>query len=248
MLLDASNARSSRRNGRVDLVLLARTLVDPPRVAACRRWGQMLRRTYPNAELIPYVWHLVSHGPEDGLRNRGSRTLPGAPADFGRLAPTKETAAALEITRLCAEALETTTIAVRTPPGLTPGPVGRKRIGEFATPQAEAGFRVVWEPEGLWTPTEAMALLAPHPNVDVLLAGFEGGRPRREDDEVVLATRGAWLRVDGTGTRQAIHGGHVDALVEHVDACGGGTLVFTGPRAAANLKLTVEALDADGLL
>ncbi len=245
IVVDDTDARRARRNEVVDLVLLERTLIDPPRGAACKRWGQQLRSTFPNATLVPYAWHLLTHAPEDGLRERGSRSLPGEDRAFGRLAPTEENAAAMGVMTQVAEALQTDTIAIRTPPGLAPGAIGRKRIGDFVRARAEQGLHVVWEPEGLWTPIEAMAAAS---TAHVLLPAFEGGRPQRVDDGPVLAAAGAWLRVDGAGPRRSIHGGHVDALVEHIEDRGGATLVFTGPRAAANLQLVLETLTAEDLL
>lgn len=245
ILVDDTNARRARRSERVDIALLQRTLLDPPRAAACKRWAQMLRSTYPNATLIPYVWHLLSHAADDGLRELGSRTLPGDAAAFGRLAPTDENAAAMGVVTQCAQSLQTDTIAVRTPPGLAPGAIGRKRIGEFVKARADEGLHVIWEPQGLWTPVEAMAAAS---TARVMLTAFEGGRPRRVDDGPVLGAAGAWLRVDGAGPRRSIHGGHVDALIEHVEAQGQTTLVFTGPRAAANVQMVADALESEDLL
>lgn len=249
LLIDDANARRLRGAERAQIVLLARTLIDPPRAAACRRWGEMLRRSFPEATLIPYAWHLVTHGPEDGLRKVGSRELSGPPEAFGRLVDTPSSAQAMEVVRTCAEALGTTTIAIRTPPSLTPGAIGRKRLADFHARQAATGFSLVWEPEGLWTPEEAMALSAPLSGMELLVTAFEGGRPRRsEADDRILGIRGAWLRIDGAGPRRTVHGGHLDAIAEHVDADPRATLVFAGPRAVTNLTMAADALAADGLL
>ena len=245
IVVDDNDARRVRRNELVGIALLERTLIDPPRGAACKTWAQQLRSTFPNATLVPYAWHLLTHAREDGLRDRGSRSLPGDDHAFGRLAPTEENAAAMGVMAQVVESLQTDTLAIRTPPGLTPGAIGRKRIAEFVRARGEQGIGVVWEPEGLWTPLEAMAAAS---GAQVLLPAFEGGRPQRVDDGPVLAAPGAWLRVDGAGPRRSIHGGHVDALVEHIEDLGGATLVFTGPRAAANLQLVAETLIAEDLV
>src|SRR5688572_27705191 len=91
LLLNEANARDQRAavTG-LDFVLLERTLFDPPRAAAAKRWREQIERVFPGAELIPYVWHLISHAPEDGLRARTTRTLTGVPHAFGHLQNTPE--------------------------------------------------------------------------------------------------------------------------------------------------------------
>lgn len=242
LLLSRHNARVSRPpDPRIGVVLLERTLLDPPRAAATKRWAQQLRRSFPNAQLIPYAWHLISHGPEEPLRANASRTLPGPPRSFGDLQQSPQTAQAWEVSQLCVEALEATAIAVRTPPSLTPGALGRARIRKFTEQRKAETLDVIWEPEGLWEPGIA-ALTAKEAGATLMLPGFVAGRPAREEGMDGLGMPGAWLRVDGSGPRQAIHGGHVDELLDHVDVDPNATLVFAGARARNNLAQLADSL------
>ena len=64
LLLSDNNARRQRQPmPKVDVVLLERTLFEPPRASAAGRWATQVRRLFPNAEVIPYAWHLLTHGP-----------------------------------------------------------------------------------------------------------------------------------------------------------------------------------------
>ena len=243
LLLTQHNARVRKQpDPRVELLLLERTLLDPPRAAAAKRWASQIRRAYPEAQLLPYVWHLVSHGPEERMAERTTRTLVGPPHLFGGVQDSPQTRQAWEVTRLCLEALEASTVVLRTPPSVTPGALGRARIRAFVEARrTEAGVQVVWEPEGLWEPPVAAAF-AREIGAPLLLPAFAGGRALRNEDGDGLVVPGAWLRVDGSGPRQAIHGGMVDDLLDHAETAESTVLVFTGPRAHANLGLVADAL------
>jgi hypothetical protein len=281
LLLTQHNARVRKSpDPRVELLLLERTLLDPPRAAAAKRWASQIRRAYPAAQLLPYVWHLVSHGPEERMVERTTRSLTGPPHLFGGVQDSPQTRQAWEVTRLCLEAMETSTVVLRTPPSVTPGALGRARIRAFVearraeglrTPKAsdpeaaakaalqpqafdpeeaakaglpgdgQTGIQVVWEPEGLWEPLVAAAF-AREVGTPLLLPAFAGGRALRNEDGDGLVVPGAWLRVDGSGPRQAIHGDMVDDLLEHAETAESTVLVFTGPRAHANLGLVADAL------
>jgi hypothetical protein len=282
LLLTQHNARSRKRpDPRVELLLLERTLLDPPRAAAAKRWASQIRRAYPAAQLVPYAWHLVSHGPEERMAERTTRTLAGPPHLFGGVQDSPQTRQAWEVTRLCLEAMDASSVALRTPPSVTPGALGRARIRAFvearraegprtpadaagaaaegaseqaateatakgaseqADPTTKAGsIHVIWEPEGLWEPPVAAAF-AREIGASLLLPAFAGGRALRNEDGDGLVVPGAWLRVDGSGPRQAIHGGVVDDLLDHAETAESTTLVFAGPRAQANLSLVADAL------
>lgn len=294
LLLNQHNARSRKSaDPRVELVLLERTLLDPPRAAAAKRWASQIRRAYPAAQLVPYVWHLISHGPEERMGERTTRTLTGPPHLFGGVQDSPQTRQAWEVTRLLVEAMDASSVALRTPPSVTPGALGRARIRAFVearrterrrTPDAEATaegqlppaaaeataegqlspaaaeatadrarpeqadpaaeadpIHVIWEPEGLWEPPVAAAF-AREIGASLLLPAFAGGRALRNEDGEGLVVPGAWLRVDGSGPRQAIHGDMVDDLLEHAETAESTTLVFAGPRAQANLGLVADAL------
>lgn len=261
LLLTQHNARARKHpDPRVELLLLERTLLDPPRAAAAKRWAAQIRRAYPKAQLLPYAWHLISHGPEEKMAGRTTRALTGPPHLFGGVQDSPQTRQAWEVTRLCLEAMEASTVVLRTPPSVTPGALGRARIRAFVaarraeglatadasepateSPAAPAGIDVVWEPEGLWEPPVAAAF-AHEIGASLLLPAFAGGRALRNEDGDGLVVPGVWLRVDGSGPRQGIHGGMVDDLVDHTETAESTVLVFTGPRAHANLGLVADAL------
>lgn len=244
LLLTQHNARVRKSaDPRVGLLLLERTLFDPPRAAAAKRWAPQIRRAFPVAELLPYTWHLVSHGPEEHMADRTTRALEGPPHSFGGVQDSPQTRQAWEVTRLCAEAMGSTAVVLRTPPSVTPGSLGRARIRAFVEARRAEGLRVVWEPEGLWE-TPVAAAFAREIDASLLLPAFSGGRPVRNEDEDAegLLLPGVWLRVDGSGRRQGIHGDMVDELLDHADAAQDTVMVFAGPRAHANLGMVADAL------
>ncbi len=244
VLLSDDNARRQRNPvPLVDIVLLERTLFEPPRAGPAARWGAQVRRLFPNAELIPYTWHLVSHGPDDGLRGLSSRTLEGDPRKFGGLQDTDEVKRAWDAVHPCYEALGAKRIAVRTPTSLTPGAVGRKRLQTFIERRQAEGFEIVWEPEGLWAPAETTTL-ATSLKVSPIGPAFVAGRPNTEPgDPEVLYHRAAWLRVDAMGRRPRVSADQLDAIADHVDMVPSTTLIFSGPRALSNLAATADALE-----
>lgn len=241
LVLTQRNARTRRApDPRVGVVLLERTLLDPPRAAAAKRWAQQVQRSFPEARLLPYVWHLVSHGPEERMHERTTRTLSGAPHLFGGLQDNAQTGQAWAVTQLCAHAMQSHTVVVRTPPSITPGALGRARIRAFVEARRAEGFEVVWEPEGLWEAPMAAAF-AREIGVTVMLPAFAGGRPLRNEQGEGLAAPGAWLRVE-TPRQGLLHGGMVDELLDHTDAAPDAVLVFAGARARGNLAAFADAL------
>lgn len=239
LLLDSvTTLRRGRTDDPVDVVLWSGTLVDPPRAAAARKLRVAIEAVHPRAELVPYAWCLVTHGHDD-LAARGSRTLAGDRAGFGRLQDTPEVERAWEVTRICAEALGAQRVVLSTPPGFAPGSLGRRRLSRFSQRRRdEGGPALVWEPQGLWGPTEAQDA-GREAGLDVLLPAFEGGR--------ILGEPGAipgWIRVDGpTPAGGRLEPRHVEDLV---DAALGGAgprrIVFGGPRAHAHLREVARVL------
>lgn len=220
----------------VGLVLLERTLLDPPRAQALRRWSAQVRRTFPDAELVPYVWHLVTHAAEDGLLQRAARTLPGPPTAFGHLRDTREIQQAWAVSRQAAEILGTRRMALRTPSGVSPGSIGRTRLRAAVDAQRAEGFELVWEPEGLWDPPSALAV-GDELGIRVILPAFEGGRPLLADEHgPVLVDARAWLRIEGRGRRPRLTPDQIDAIVDHVDAIDDAVLLFAGSHALANCR------------
>jgi hypothetical protein len=236
---------SSSRDALVDLVLLERTLLDPPRLAAMTRWVAQVRRRFARAELVAYAWHLVSHGVSDPIHRRTTRRLPGAPQAFGELQATPEAEQAWSVTRACIEALGDPRVVVRTPPAVSPGALGRTRVREFVARRRSEGIEVIWEPEGLWSPAEAVAH-ARAIGARALVPAFEGGRAiRATHDPEVLVAQDAWLRVDGVGPRSRIDADQIDAIAQHLERAPDATIVLAGPRAFANLRELAAALARD---
>ncbi len=239
-----NNARRQRQPmPQVDVVLLERTLFEPPRASAAARWATYVRRLFPNAEVVPYAWHLISHGPEDGLRDLSSRTLEGEAHKFGQLQDTSEVKHAWDAVRPCYESLGAKRICVRTPASVTPGPVGRKRLRTFVEARRAEGYEVVWEPEGLWSPAE-VAVFSAELSITPMGRAFVAGRPNVEPEEPeVLYHRASWLRIDAMGRRPRLSADQLDALADHADVTSAPTFVFAGVKALPNLMATVDALE-----
>jgi len=237
ILRDDAELRRGRKEDRVGVVLWSGTLTDPPRTAAARALGDRIRRVHPDAEVIPYAWHLVTHGVDDRPRQRGTRTLAGSLPRFGLLQDSAEVEHAWDGTRRCMEALRATRVVLATPPGFTPGALGRRRLEAFARRRRDEGIQLLWEPEGLWTSSQVAALAA-KTGVTPILRGLEGGR----------AVRGfppsAWARAQGMPRRPRLQGASLTALLELVDGLDGPTTVlFAGPHAQRNLRAFLEELD-----
>lgn len=234
--LGADNARAVTLDERARLVLLERTLLEPPRLAAMQRWSAAVRRRFPNAEQVPFVWHLVSHAPQDGLRARSRRRPAGEDIAFGGLQPTAEVQRAWDVSKLCVQGCGASRVVLRTGPSLSPGALGRKRLRAFVEARAAEGIGVVWQPEGLWEPDGARAF-ARELGIQVCLPAFEGGRPCRADPaSPVLVGPEVWLRIAGSGPRARLDGAQIDAIAEHVEAVPDATLIFTGGRALQHLR------------
>jgi hypothetical protein len=253
ILTDANARLGDGKQGRaggskdalVDLVLLERTLLDPPRQAAMTRWIAQARRRFARAQLVAYAWHLVSHGVSDPIHRRTTRRLPGAPQAFGELQGTPEVEQAWGVARTCVEATGERAVVVRTPVGVSPGALGRTRVREFVARRKGEGIAVIWEPEGLWSPAEAAAH-ARAIGAHALVPAFEGGRPiRAAHDPDVLVADDAWLRVDGVGPRARIDAEQIDAIAQHLERAPDATIVLAGPRAFANLRELAAALARD---
>lgn len=242
ILLTDRNAIRAKAEPRADVVVLERTFYDPPRRAGMVRWTDEVRQSFPNAELVPMAWHLVSHGPEDGIRERVTRTLPGPPHLYGALQDSAETRNAWEITMQCVDACGAKRLLVRTGGTVNPGGLGRKRLRELVATRRTEELQILWEPGGLWTSEDALAFAA-ELGISVVLPAFEGGRPRYVDEEgALLVSPHAWLRVEGTGPRDAVGGGMIDALLDHLAEAPDATLLFTGPRALASLRSVADAM------
>lgn len=242
VILAAVNARAGRPDDRVGVVLLERTLLDPPRLPAMTRWAAAVQRRFPNADRLAYVWHLVSHSREDGLRAKAARRPAGDDAEFGGLQVTDPATRAWDVSKLCVQACGSQRVVLRTGTSLTPGALGRKRLREFVAARRAEGISIVWEPEGLWDDEIAVAF-ARELGVQLLVPAFAGGRPRRvQESSDVIVDANAWLRIDGVGSRGGLDAHHIDALVAHAEQVPDATFVFSGPRALRHLGMLATEL------
>lgn len=241
---DDKALRVARVDDPVDLVALRSTLLNPPRAAAATKLAARIRELHPRATVVPYVWHLVSHGPSDGLRELGTRTLPGDARRFGLLQDTDEVRQAWEITRQCAELLGASEVILRTPASFTPSAIHRERLRAFVAARVAEGLKVIWEAEGLWEPAETLAV-ARELDLRTIIPAFDGtGRPLKSGAGRVERR---WLRVDGAGPTTRLRAALAESLAVAVDDSGGDArvvILFAGPRGYANLRAyAAQALD-----
>ncbi len=239
IIADERALRAARSDDPVDLVILRSTLVNPPRAAGAAKLRSRFRELHPKAAVHPYVWHLVSHGSTDGLRELGSRSLPGDPRAFGLLQETPEVRGAWESTQRCATALESSTVVLRTPASFTPGGLYRQRLRRFVADRKAEGLHVVWEAEGLWEPPTTLAV-ARELDMTTIVPAFDGtGRPFSGS----LERR--WLRVDGAGPTTHLRPALSDSLLLALDGREeDATILFGGPRGYANLRSFAKAIDS----
>jgi hypothetical protein len=259
ILFETGLLRVARADDPVQLVLLRSTLVDPPRAAGARSLREKIAAVHPDAEVIPYVWHYVSHIASDGLAKLGTRTLPGSRHAFGHLQDTPEVRGALDTTLQQAEQLGASRVALRTPPSFSPSPPHRERLASFVAQVRERGFDVVWEPEGLWSDPVLMEL-SDELELPVLVSAISAtGRAEATDPTW------AWLRVDPQAAD--LRPSNADALLTHiedvVDELGLGevpegasaeeaaalaawspTVLCSGPRASATVRVLARERDA----
>lgn len=238
IIADEKAIRAGRPDDPVDLVVLRSTLINPPRAAGAKKLAAQLRELHPEAALVPYIWHLVSHGPSDGLREHGTRSLPGDARAFGHLQDSAEVRQAWEIVHQCALALEAKELVLRTPASFTPGALYRQRLKQFAAARAAEGLRLVWEAEGLWEPKSTLAV-ARELDLTTIVPAFDGtGRPFKG----TLDRR--WLRVDGAGPTTRLRPALAEALLFAVDERDEpATILFGGPRGYANLRAFAKTVE-----
>ncbi len=238
LIADEKALRAARPEDPVDLVVLRSSLVNPPRAAGAAKLRARFRSLHPEAAVHPYIWHLVSHGPKDGLRELGSRSLPGDPRSFGLLQDSAEVRAAWESTKRCADALGSNVVVLRTPASFTPGGIYRQRLRRFVEERAAEGLEIVWEAEGLWEPPATLAM-ARELGITTIVPAFDGtGRPFKGK----LERR--WLRIDGAGPTTHLRPALSDALLLALDESDiQTTLLFGGPRGYANLRAFARAID-----
>lgn len=244
VLHDDLALRIAEADDPVDLVVLRSTLLNPPRAAAAAKLAARIRELHPDAEVVPYVWHMVSHAAGDGLRDMATRTLPGEARRYGHLQESAETAEAWNITKLCAESMGASSLVLRTPASFTPSAAHRERLRAFVAARAAESLHLVWEAEGLWEPRETQAI-ARDLDLDTIVPAFDGtGRPFKGS----LERR--WLRVDGAGPttrlRPLLAEGLLAAIEDSSDEDDEPVVLFGGPYAYANLRFFASYVLGEG--
>ena len=218
----------------VDVVVLHSTFLDPPRLAACRSIRTKICGVLPNVDLVPYVWHYISHSPDDGISKIVTRKIAGNLQSTGHLQNSPEVLNAWNIMKDIIREIGASQSVLRTPSSFSTGSLGRKRLKEFIIQRSEEGIQIVWESEGLWTVDMATAF-ARDVNTPVMASVVNclGGQQS--------TWKGAtWLRVT-----QEIKASHAEILAYEIadlaEDTGDFTIVFDGPRALQSLRIFAKA-------
>ncbi len=240
---DETVLRGSRKRDPVDVVVLRSTFLNPPRGAAMRRTGDRIRKRHPDATIIPYAWHYLSFEADDGITVGSNRSLGESPGPHGHFRDTPAVEQAWEISKICAEALGTTQVVVRTPTSFSPGSLAQRRMTRFLGARPKTDPSVIWEPGGLWEPASA-AIFGATLDVEVMAPAFS------MTGHVLAVGSCNWLRVSG-GKDAHLRSSHAEvlaySLAEQIERSGDDehnhlTVLFDGPRAYANLRALVQAI------
>jgi len=233
---DEKALQPARESDPVSLVVLRSTLINPPRAAGARAVAQHIHKLHPRASVLPYVWHLVSHGPEDHLRELATRSLPGEARRFGHLQDSPEVRDAWQTSLRCAQEFTATQVVLRTPASFTPSGTNQARLAAFVEARAAEGIELVWEAEGLWEPAQTLSL-ARKLGMQVILPVFYCA-VRPYPPSLVGGLARTWLRVDGAGPTSRLRGVLAEALAHALSIADAPdpVVLFAGPRAYANLR------------
>lgn len=221
----------ARADDPIDVVVVRSTFLNPPRAAAARRMAERIREQHGEVEIIPYAWHYLGHEAGDGIDVGTNRSLDAKPGTYGHLRGDM-LSHIWEVTRICATAMGSTRVLVRTPPSFSPGTLSRRRFGKFVESLGEGDPKLVWEPEGLWSSAEAVAFAEPL-GVEVLAPAFGMTGTLLEFDGAT------WLRIPG-GKDGRLRSSHAEVLAFELEEAGEErprTLLFEGRRAYANLRV-----------
>lgn len=234
---DETLLRSGRRDDPVDVVVLRWTFLNPPRAAAAKRVGERIREVHADAELIPYAWHYLSYEPGDGVVVGSNRSLEPGPAQtqWGHLRGDARDHV-WSVTKICAEALGAERVVLRTPPSFSPGSLSRRRFTKFLESLGPTDPKLVWEPEGLWTPAQAAAFVG-ELGVEVLAPAFA------LTGQLFEFEGASWLRISGSKDAK-LRSSHAEILADAIVDIAEEqplTLLFEGPRAYANLRAFARA-------
>jgi len=235
VVIDGEASLVGRKDDPVEFVIVRSTFLNPPRAAAAKRLAARIRGRHPDAEVIPYAWHYLSHEASDGIEVGQNRSLDLGPEGSGHLrGPGAEQA--WVVTKICAEAFDASHVIFRTPPSFSPGALSRRRLTAFVQSCADDPFGLVWEPMGVWTLAEASAFAGPL-GVEIM------GQALAMSGQLLDFGGAQWLRVSG-GKQGRLRASQAEMLaIELADA---GleqlSIAFEGPRAYANLREFHRAL------
>lgn len=241
---DESLLGAGQRDDPVDAVVLRSTFLNPPRAAAAKRIAERIRGIHPNAELIPYAWHYLTHEPGDGIAVGSNRSLDAGAGSYGHFRGDARDHV-WSITKICAEAMGAKHLVIRTPPSFSPGSLSRRRFTNFVASLSPDDPKLLWEPEGLWTAAQA-AVFANELGVEVIAPAFA------MTGQLLEFAGATWLRISGSKDAR-LRSSHAEILADALLAFTEMeeedeeeqtlTLLFDGPRAYANLRAFRRALD-----
>jgi uncharacterized protein YecE (DUF72 family) len=158
----------------------------------------------------------------------GARFVPrvsGAVADAGFQGPDAE--AAWSTTLACCRKLGADVVLLRTDPSFRPSAANRAALREFfgAEGRCADGLRVAWWAEGLWSYDDHLELCAELgmlPAIDPL--GLDDG------DDPPTGGPIYWRLMGRRGLASGFSDHELEILLDRVQACSGGYLVFTAPQ------------------
>lgn len=236
VLTDFRSASTARDPDPVDLLILRSTFLNPPRVKAAESISRKLRKTHIHAELIPYVWHLVSHRVSDHMSSRATRSLSGEPQKFGHLQATDEVRHAWNITLQYTKAMQASRLILRTPPSFTPSQENQNRLRDFSQQCAEQNIQLWWEVEGLWQ-QDLLVELSQQLHIWLISSAFDRtGRVMEEhlsSQCLIVDSHGAIPRLRDVMTENLLHS--LEASKTANVEC----VLFAGRFAYANLQTFV---------
>lgn len=141
-----------------DAVEVQETFYDPPAVRVLGRW----RREAPEGFAFAVrAWQLVTHPPSfqgyARIQRKRSRSLAGR---FGHFLPGEDIDWAWSVSREAAEALGAEAVVFLSPASFSCTPENRRNFEEFFSRIDRGDFRLVWDPQGLWSEQEVEDLCA----------------------------------------------------------------------------------------
>ncbi|HZT57383.1 MAG TPA: DUF72 domain-containing protein [Pyrinomonadaceae bacterium] len=132
----------------LDAVEVQHTFYQPPQVPTLRRWREEAPRGF---EFTLKVWQLVTHLSSSPTYRRLKRQLAEEEKEeAGAFRPTKTVAAAWELTRECAAALEARAVLFQCPASFKPTAENVANLRKFFRKAKRDRLSFCWEPRGGW--------------------------------------------------------------------------------------------------